>query len=156
MIPKLLKSTKKKEEPKKSNINDYNNNIAQFIEDKNEPQEENTKNTQKEEQKEEEYKETISQTNTNINNNEKDKLLIIRNLIKSSGRKKNQIQSLLREVPWEERGKVELMAIDHKKGSLHIYNEFSNKIEEIKTNIKFHILLHYQLLVELNNLYNYL
>ena len=128
---------KKKEETKKSNINDYNNNIAQFIEDKNEPQEENTKNTQKEEQKEEEYKETISQTNTNINNNEKDKLLIIRNLIKSSGRKKNQIQSLLREVPWEERGKVELMAIDHKKGSLHIYNEFSNKIEEIKTSIKF-------------------
>ena len=41
------------------------------------------------------------------------------------------------------RGKIELMAIDNKNTSIHIYNELLNKIEEIKVNIKFPLHLSY-------------
>ena len=129
-------SIPKKKEEKKLNLNI--NNIAQFIEDKNEPNEEDPKKEQKEEIKEEENKEQII-TNTN----DKDKLEILRNLVKNGGRTKYQFQTLLREIPFEERGKVEIMSIDQKNSSIHIYNELSNKIEEIKTSIKFPLHLSY-------------
>ena len=128
--------TKKKEE-KKVNLND-NNNIAQFIEDKNEQQEEEPKKEKKEEIKEEEFKEQVI-TNANGAN----KLEILKNLVKSGGRARYQFQTLLREIPFQERGKVELMSVDQKNGSIHIYNELSNKIEEIKTSIKFPMHLSY-------------
>ena len=129
----------KKPEINKNKIkNEYN--IADFIEDKNE-EEENKKEEIEEikETKEEECKEQIVS-----NTNGKDQLEKLRNLIRSGGRSSYSFQSLLREVPWEERGKVELMAVDNKNNSLHIYNELSNKIEEIKVNnIKFPIHLSY-------------
>ena len=130
-------SIPKKKEEKKLNLND-NNNIAQFIEDKNEQQEEESKKEQKEEIKEEENKEQII-----ANTNGKDQLEILKNLVKIGGRSRYQFQTLLREIPFEERGKVEIMSIDQKNSSIHIYNELSNKIEEIKTTIKFPMHLSY-------------
>ena len=130
----------KKREEKKLNIND-NNNIAQFIEDKNEQQEEEPKTEQNEEIKEEEIKENKEKIITNTAG--KDQLEILKNLVKNGGRTRIQFQTLLREIPFEERGKVELMSIDQKNSSIHIYNELSNKIDEIKTTLKFPMHLSY-------------
>ena len=142
-IPKKKETIDSPSLPKKSNIKEINsNNIAQFIEDKNEPQP--IEETPKEETNEGEYKEQIIQPNTNNNNNENEQLLEeIKNLVKSGGRKKNQFQALFRTLSWEDRGKVELMAVDSKNASLHIYNIFTNKIEEVKTTIKFPMHLSY-------------
>ena len=73
----------------------------------------------------------------------KDQLEILKNLVKNGGRTRIQFQTLLREIPFEERGKVELMSIDQKNSSIHIYNELSNKIDEIKTTLKFPMHLSY-------------
>ena len=143
-IPKKKEVIDSPSLPKKSNIKELNNNnnIAQFIEDKNDPQQ--IEESPKEETKEVEYKEQIIQPNVNNNNNENEQLLEeIKNLVKSGGRKKNQFQSLFKTIPWEDRGKVELMAVDNKNASLHIYNLFTNKIEELKTTIKFPMHLSY-------------
>ena len=130
---------KKREEPKINNPNEYN--IAQFIEDKNDIQEEEPK---EEPIKEEDYKESITPSVSNNNNtNENDKLTALRDMVKNGRRKHNQFQVLLRELPWEDRGKVELMAVDNKNASIHIYNVLSNKIEEIKTSIRFPMHLSY-------------
>ena len=122
-------SIQKKKEDQKINLNE-NNNIGQYIEDKKEKSEEESKKVQKEEIKEENKQSILANTKG------KDKLEIIRNLIKNGSRNKSQFQNLINELPWEERGKVELMSIDHKNCSIHIYNEFSNKIDEIKTDLK--------------------
>ena len=129
--PAIPKKKVVKESPIIQKKKEENNNIAQFIEDKNEQQQEEES---KKEQKEEKIEESKPIILTNING--KDKLEIIRNLIKNGSKNKLQLQNLLSEIPWEERGKVELMSIDHKNSSIHIYNEFLNKIEEIKTNLK--------------------
>ena len=131
--PENKEPIKKKEEPKISN----DNNIAQFIEDKNEQEEENQVK-EKEEIKEDNFKGQALPNTTG-----KDKLEILCNIVKSGGRNRFSFQSLFNELSWEERGKVELMAVDQKKSSLHIYNELSNKIEEVKTNIKFPLQLSY-------------
>ena len=131
----------KKNEDKMKIKNEYN--IADFIEDKNE--EEEKKKEEIEEVKEiKEVKEKESKEEIISNSNGKDKLETLRNLIRSGGRSTYQFQSLLREIPWEERGKVEIMAVDNKSNSLHIYNSLTNKFEEIKVNnTKFPIHLSY-------------
>ena len=137
-MPQAYKAPEIKTQKKKENLKTPQNvNIAQFIEDKNEQPKEESKKEKKEEIKEE-LKENIIK-----NSSGKDKLEILRNLVKSYGRNKYQLQTLLKELSWEDRGKVEIMAIDPKTSSVHIYNQFSNNIEEIKTNIKFPIHLSY-------------
>jgi hypothetical protein len=111
--------------PKKPPKED-NDNIGQFIEDKNEQKEENQINEKEEELQSEDIKDQG-----------KDKLKILCNIVKSGGRNGANFKTLFNELTWEQRGKVEIMAVDQKKGSLHIYNELLNKIEEIKTDIKF-------------------
>ena len=125
--------------PKKTEKNKNVYNIADFIEDKNEKNEEEEPKEQNEEINEEECKEQIIS-----NSNEKDQLEVLRDLVRAGERSKYSFQNLLREVPWEERGKVELMAVDNRNNSVHIFNELSNKIEEIKvTNMRFPLHLSY-------------
>ena len=129
---------KKKEEPA-NNINQEDNNIGQFIEEKNEQTEEQQNNN-------ENNNETpIEEDTTPIvtNPNEKDRLKILCSIIKKGGRNRLGFQTLFNELSWEERGKVEIMAINHKNNSVHIYNELSNKIEEVKVNTKFPLHLSY-------------
>ena len=129
---------KKKEEPA-NNINQEDNNIGQFIEEKNEQTEEQQNNN-------ENNNETPIEEDTTpivINPNEKDRLKILCSIIKKGGRNRLGFQTLFNELTWEERGKVEIMAINHKNNSVHIYNELSNKIEEVKVNTKFPLHLSY-------------
>ena len=134
--PQKKPETKEPQTIKKDIINPNDNNIAQFIEDKNEQEENNNNENNNEEIKEDE--EPII-TNTN----EKDKLKVLCNIVKKGGRNKLGFQSLFKELSWEERGKVEIMAINQKNNSIHIYNELSNKIEEIKVDQKFPLHLNY-------------
>jgi len=129
---------KKKEEPINNNKKD-DNNIAQFIEEKNEKAEEQQNNNENNNQA------PIEEDPTPIvsNPNEKDKLKTLCSIIKKGGRNKLGFQTLFNELTWEERAKVEIMAINHKNNSVHIYNELSNKIEEVKVNTKFPLHLSY-------------
>ena len=106
-----------------------NNDLGQFIEEKNEQQEENQINGNEE---------IKAETPPG-----KDKLMILCNIAKSGGRNRNNFQTLFNELTWEQKGKVEIMAVDQKKSTLHIYNNLSNKIEEIKTIIQFPLQLSY-------------
>ena len=131
---KASQPQKKKEEPPK-NVNQDDNNIAQFIEEKNEQVEEpqNKNETPIEE----------DTTPIVINPNEKDRLKTLCSIIKKGGRNKLGFQTLFNELTWEERGKVEIMAVNNKNNSVHIYNELSNKIEEVKINTKLPLHLSY-------------
>ena len=82
--PENKEPIKKKEEPKISN----DNNIAQFIEDKNEQEEENQVK-EKEEIKEDNFKGQALPNPTG-----KDKLEILCNIVKSGGRNRFSFQSL--------------------------------------------------------------
>ena len=107
--------------PKKKAANPEFNNIAQLIEDK---MEKDSKKQKKEE-------------NNKENPLYKGKFDILKNLAKSGGKKKSDIQKILKELPWEERGKVELMAVNNKNNSVNVYNLYLNNIEEVKTKYKF-------------------
>ena len=135
---KLPQPQKKKEEPI-NNINHDDNNIAQFIEEKNEQEEElqNNNENNNETPVEEESIPIVT------NQNEKDRLKTLCYIIKKGGRNKIGFQTLFNELNQEERCKVEIMAINHKNNSVHIYNELSNKIEEVKINSKFPLHLSY-------------
>ena len=127
--PKLNKAVTMKKQEK-------NINIAQFIEDKNEQEEQKPKEKNKINQKEEEVKKT---SNEEIDK----KLQELCNLARAGKKNSFEFQDLLKNLPWSTRGKIELFAVNQKNGSLHIYNELTNKIEEIKVDFKLALHLSY-------------
>ena len=54
-----------------------------------------------------------------------------------------QFQEALNQLSWESRGKIELIAVDQKNSSLKIYNELTEKFEEIKVDFKLALHLSY-------------
>ena len=115
---------KKQEKDKDKNIN-----IAQFIEDKTEKEEEKkTKEKNKINPKEEKGK-------INMEDDDK-KLQELCKLAKSGKKNSFEFQDILKQLSWESRGKIEIMALCPKSSSLKIYNELSDKIDEIKIDFK--------------------
>ena len=130
------KSNKSSAENKKQE-KDKNINFAQLIEDKAEQDEpKQTKEKNKINQKDEEDK--------NVSNEEVDKKLKeLCNLARSGKKNSFEFQDILKNLPWPTRGKVELIAVNQKNSSLHIYNELTNKVEEIKVDFKLAMHLSY-------------
>jgi hypothetical protein len=115
---------------------DKNINIAEFIEDKQE-QEEAKANKEKNKipQKEEKSKEGKEESDK--------KLQELCKLAKAGKKNTLQFQEALNQLSWESRGKIELMAVDQKNSCLKIYNELTEKFEEIKVDFKLALHLSY-------------
>ena len=102
-------------------------NIAEFIEDKQE----------QEEIKQEKEKPNLNKVdNDNI-------LLDLCKLVKLGKRTSNEFQEGFKNLSWETRAKLEIFAVDQRNSSLKIYNELTDKIEDIKTDFKLPIHLSY-------------
>ena len=124
------KATQNKKQEKDKNIN-----IAEFIEDKQEQEEIKQKEKNKTIQKEEK---------PNLNKEDSDnKLLELCRMAKLGRRTTYDFQEGFKSLSWESRAKLEIYAIDQKNSSLKIYNELTEKIEEIKTEFKLPLHLSY-------------
>ena len=72
----------------------------------------------------------LPKTYSNLKGPEKFNTLI--NLIKSGDRESTKFQAIFNELTWEERGNIEIMGINERKNTIHIYNQYLNNIEEVK------------------------
>ena len=110
-------------------------NIAEFIEEKTEQEEAKLKEKNKIPPKEEKKNEIKEETDK--------KLKELCQLAKAGKRNSFEFQEAFNQLAWESRGKIELMAVDQKNGSLKIYNIYTEKFEEIKVDFKIPMHLSY-------------
>ena len=111
-------------------------NIAQLIEDKPEKEEiKINKEKNKASKKDEKEKETKGDID--------EKLQELCQLVKAGKKNSKEFKNIFDQLPWESRGKIELFAVDQKNNSLKIYNELTEKIEEIKLDFKLAMQLSY-------------